>query len=245
MESVELMNKDHLLSDVEPCERTNFKFNGGGTRSFKFNNNWGVLSQQECCAIFKGLKHVYKMHELVKPLETLTEKMCQQYQDNTLSMKDASIIVQSVMQHCLITLEYCMSKPEKRDEDPTPHHEGDHIENQTTLHKDSFSLVECHSHNGDDNDGEISNECGEIYMISSYDGAHGLMNYSGAQESECEGLALIHSELRPFQRIECSKTLISNGNFETHTLTNSSIRPHECKECGKTYSHKAVLISIC
>ncbi|XP_070556606.1 zinc finger and SCAN domain-containing protein 16-like [Ptychodera flava] len=161
--------------------------------------------------------------------------------------RNVSIIVQSLVLRGLITLEYDVSKPENRDEDSTPHHEGDHIENQTTLHKDSFSLVEYHSHNGDDNDGEISNECGEIYMNSSDDGAHGL-NYSGAQESECEGLALIHSELRPFRRVECKirpyeckecgKTFKVKDSLKMHMLTHSEIRPYECKECGKTFKVK-------
>ncbi|XP_070567148.1 uncharacterized protein [Ptychodera flava] len=177
------MNRDSLLSDLEPLERTNCNCGDG---SALYNNTCGVPQAcQECCAIFKTLKHSDKMHELVKPLETLTEKMCQQYQDNTLSMKDASIIVRSIMQHGFITLEYSVSNRENSNEDLVPQYYNNRIEHRTTFPKDSFCLMECHSHNWDNYDGEISTECGKIYMKNSNDGARSL-NYSGSQGSECE-----------------------------------------------------------
>ncbi|XP_070567884.1 uncharacterized protein [Ptychodera flava] len=130
-----MMNKDSLLSDLEPLERTNWNGSDGSA----FNNTCSVPQAcQECCAIFKSLKHSGKMHELVKPLETLTEKMCQQYQDDTLSMKDASMIVQSIMQHCLITLEYGVSNQENNNEDLVPQYYNNHIEHRTTFPKIPF-----------------------------------------------------------------------------------------------------------
>ncbi|XP_070535447.1 zinc finger protein 1-like isoform X3 [Ptychodera flava] len=248
MKSEEIMIKDCLLSELEHCERTNCNGGGGGSA---FNNNCGgPQACQEYSEIFKSLKHLDKMHELVKPLETLTERMCQQYQDNTLSMKDASIIVQSIMQHGFITLEYDMSNRENSNEDLTPRYEGDHIEDRTTLHKDSFHMVECNSRNGDNCDGEISTECGKLYMRNSKDGAHSL-NYSGAQESEFEesvetfthnmhlkGLAVINSDFISFQHSECRKTLIENGSLETQMLTNPDIRLHQCEECGRTFTQE-------
>ncbi|XP_070539079.1 zinc finger protein 562-like [Ptychodera flava] len=165
--------------------------------------------------------------------------------------QDASIIVQSIMQNCCITLEYgSMSNRENSNEDLNPWHEGNHIEHQSTLHKDSFHLMQCHSHNGDSYDGEISTECGENYVRNSNDGAH-CLNNSGAQEIECEksvetykhnkGLAVNHPDLTPFQHSECSETLIQNDNRETHVLTNSNIR----QECGKTFTDKSGLKSHC
>ncbi|XP_070535411.1 uncharacterized protein [Ptychodera flava] len=141
------MDKDCLLFDLEHCERTTSTCNGGGGSVF-ISNCGGQQACQDCTTIFKSLKHLDKMHELVKPIETLTERMCQQYQDNTLSMKDASIIVQSIMQYCFITWEYDMSNQENSNEDMTPWYEDHHIEHQTILHKDSVHMVECQPHNG-------------------------------------------------------------------------------------------------
>ncbi|XP_070539068.1 uncharacterized protein [Ptychodera flava] len=175
MKSAEIMNnKDCPLSDLEPSfDRTNC--NGGSGTGSAFNNNCGVPQAcQECCAMFKSLKRFDNVHELVKPLETLTEKLCQRYQDNTLSMEDASIIVQSIMQYYCITWEYGMSNQENSIKDLNPWYEGNHIEHQSTLHKDPFRLVECHSHNGDSYDSEISTDCGKNYVKNSNDGAHNL-----------------------------------------------------------------------
>ncbi|XP_070575289.1 gastrula zinc finger protein XlCGF7.1-like isoform X2 [Ptychodera flava] len=210
---MEIMNKDCPLSDFEPCERSNC--NGGSGTGSALNNNCGV--PQAC--------------------------------------QDASIIVQSIMQNCCITLEYSsMSNRENSNEDLTPWYEGNHIEHRSTLHKDSFHLMQCHSHNGDSYDGEISTECGENCGENSNDGAHSLN--SRAQEIECgesaesysdnmylKGLAVIHSDLTPFQHSECSETFIQNDNHEIHELTNSNIRPYKCEECDKTFTDKSGLKS--
>ncbi|XP_070556904.1 zinc finger protein 134-like isoform X2 [Ptychodera flava] len=243
------MNTDRL-SYLDSSERTTR--NGGGDS--ELNNNSGVggvvllrLSLQECCAICKALKHFDKMHELVKPLETLTEKMFQKCQDNAFSMKDASVIMQGLVQHGLMTLECGMSDLEYSNKELTPQHEGDHIEHQTkcTLHKDSPSLAECNSHNGDNDDGEIS---------SSNDGARLNYRYSGTQPSQCrervdtithnrnlKGPASIHSDLSPFQRSECGKTLKQNP--ETHMLTRSNIKLDESKVHARAFTQKCDLIN--
>ncbi|XP_070568430.1 uncharacterized protein [Ptychodera flava] len=249
----EIMKKDCLLSDLEPCERTNN--NGGG--GSEFNNNCGVLrlSPQECSAIFKSLKYLDKMHELLKPLETLTEKMHQQYQDKTLSMKDASMILQGIMQHGHITLEYGMSYQEHRNKDVNPCYNGNRIEHQTTLHEDSFRLVECSSHYWDNCDGEISTGCGKIYMKNRNDDAHGL-NLSGAKEIECgggvetfkqdmclKGLAVIQADLMPIEHTECGKTLFILAILR-HVLTHSKINYMNAKSVVKHSQRKAILQSI-
>ncbi|XP_070557169.1 zinc finger protein OZF-like isoform X1 [Ptychodera flava] len=252
METAEFMNKDRL-SDLEACGTTTTTTCNGGCVS-ALNISCGVLlSLQECCSICKALKNFDKMHDLVKPFQTLTEMLCQQYRDNALSLQDSSIIVRSLVLSGLITLEYDVSDRENSNEDVTQQHEGDHIECRTTLHKDSLSLVACHSYDGEDNDGEISNDCGKIYMNNSNDGAHSL-NYSGAQQRECgecvetfkhsrylKGLALIHSYLTPFRGSECGMTL--NQNLETPLLTNSNIKQCESKEHGQTCTQECDLIN--
>ncbi|XP_070546669.1 uncharacterized protein [Ptychodera flava] len=75
-----------------------------------------VLSARECSAICRSARHSDQFNDLGKSFEMVSDTLCRQFEDDTLSKKGASIIMQSLVQHGLMKLE-CRSSSMQKNED--------------------------------------------------------------------------------------------------------------------------------
>ncbi|XP_070556264.1 zinc finger protein 665-like isoform X2 [Ptychodera flava] len=233
--------KCHFQKRQSDMQSLQASFNSGA-RPFNYGGGSNLdfpLGIQECRAIWKAAKHFDQLHELEKSFETIHSNLCLQYQENTLSMEGASMVLQSLVQHGLITWEYGWTC-ERNDREHLNLQCGlDQADIQSTLPRDSFDSVKCHFQKSQsymqslqasldksqDVNGHNCKVCGRVFKW----------------KGELENHELIHVGLRPYECEKCGKRFSRKGNLKTHMLTHSNIRLFECEVCSKTFTQKSSL----
>ncbi|XP_070547265.1 uncharacterized protein [Ptychodera flava] len=76
-----------------------------------------LLSVQECLGICQAARHSDQLLDLVTSFAMVSDTLCQQYRDNILSKKGASVVMQSIAQHGLIKLEYSSSGMQSKEDE--------------------------------------------------------------------------------------------------------------------------------
>ncbi|XP_070550634.1 zinc finger protein 660-like [Ptychodera flava] len=235
-----MSNNSTTLRDREQQTATRNKTVSSG----RYTGTRGILfSPKECSAICKAARQFDQLRELGKSFESLSSTLCQ---DNTSSMSGASMIIQSLVQNGYVTLEY--DSTEKDREDFAAQH--DHFDNKSRVDKDFISLSESHLNNDENNS---QNALVQVCSNKSQECERGdwktrLVKDCPLQIEESyfyseSGTTLvwkyglnrnIERNNRPHECTDCGETFTQEDSLGKHSLIHSGLRLYECKECGKT-----------
>ncbi|XP_070574921.1 zinc finger protein 708-like [Ptychodera flava] len=261
MESTGNMCMDRKLSygETQNTAARNTTATGPGSCSADINT-WGFMfSSEECSAVCEATRNVGQLHQLGRYFEMLSKTLCQQYHDNVLPMESTSIIIQSLVQHGFITLEFTGSSKKIPEVDINQQTEHDHTENIWTAHKEFFSSAECFQRGVSDilvhnlqedkgsshlrceskdckiNDSELSllkNGLSQLEQCHPYPVSCAMIDWTGKLNDHI----LINTDVQS-RRYESQDSHIANVG--THT----GVQQHEFEDFGRTFTEKSTLMN--
>ncbi|XP_070574933.1 zinc finger protein 586-like isoform X2 [Ptychodera flava] len=189
----------------------------------------------------------------------LSKTLCQQYHDNALPMKSTSIIIQSLVQHGCITLEFTGSSEKIPEEDINQQTEHDHTENTWTAHKEFFSSAECFQRGESDvlvhnlqedkgsslwrcesqeceiNDSELSqlnNGLSQLEQCHPYPVSCAMSEWTGKLNDHI----LINTDVQ-------SRQYESQDSHIANVGTHTGVQQHEFEEFARTFTEKSTLMN--
>ncbi|XP_070574920.1 zinc finger protein 708-like isoform X2 [Ptychodera flava] len=217
------------------------------------------FSSEECSAVCEAKRNVGQLHQLGRCFEMLSKTLCQQYHDNVLSMESTSIIIQSLVQHGCITLEFTGSSEKIPEVDINQQTEHDHTENIWTAHKEFFSSAECFQRGESDilvhnlqedkgssqlrceskdckiNDSELSllkNGLSQLEQCHPYPVSCAMIDWTGKLNDHI----LMHTDVQ-------SRQYESQDSHIANVGTHTGVQQHEFEEFGRTLTEKSTLMN--